>query len=136
MPRPTACDSCPESGDHARDDSGDQTGSVKDDESVSDSEDEAEWEDEDEWSAVGVRVRAPDRTTGRGSYNPHQDVKLFSELFPNSKGGEPEALPVREWRRIEIKEQSMLCRRVHNGTVSVPEWVMFTKYGMACTVCM
>ena len=106
-----------------------ETGSGMDD------EDEHEGEDDDEWSAASVRVRAPDRTTGRGSHNPHEGVKLFSELFPDSNG-EPEALHVRDWHHIQIKEQKQLCRKVHTGEVSVPEWVMFTKYGMACKVCM
>lgn len=89
---------------------------------------------EDEWSASGVKVRRPDRTSGRGSHNPH-DVKQFKELFSDN-GGEPIPVNKGNYKEIEIREHRALFYQVLNGTETVPEWVMFTKYGMACKVCM
>ena len=89
---------------------------------------------EDEWSPSGVIVRRPDRASGRGSHNPHQ-VKQFKELFLDSNG-EPIPITKHDWQDIQIYEQRKLFRQVCNGTETVPDWVVFTKYGMACKVCM
>ncbi len=60
-------------------------------------------------------------------------MKAFSELFVD---GEPVAVGKREWQDIQIPAQRAMFRRVCLGAESVPEWVMFTKHGMACKVCM
>jgi len=87
---------------------------------------------DDEWSPSGVIVRGPDRTSGRGSHDPHQ-VKQFKDLFSN---GEPIPIAKHNWRDIQIGSHRSLFRQVCSGAQTVPEWVMFTKYGMACKVCM
>jgi len=89
-------------------------------------EEEEEEEDEDE------PFEAPRK---RGSHNPHDEetgTGTFLSLFPDTHG-----VPVAVTRASEIPivAQRQLWTEVQLKAKVVPEWVVFTKHGMACSTC-
>ena len=103
-----------------------------DDEGAGSATGEHEADESDEWSPTGApKVRKPDHTGGRGSFNP-LDTKTFSELL---KDVNPVPLETKQWKCVKIEAQKTLLHNVHIGSQTVPKWVIFTEHGMACRIC-
>ena len=93
---------------------------------VDEEEEEEEEVEEEEEGYVQSRGRG-----GRGSHNVHCGP-AFLELFPETNGV---PVPVMTAKAIINPTHRALYNAVQGKAKKVPEWVIFTKYGLACATC-
>ena len=60
--------------------------------------------------------------------------RLFVDLLPDGSDGMPR--PVTNAAEIKIRSHRKLYTDAKAKRKSVPEWVIFTAHGMACSICM
>jgi hypothetical protein len=109
------------------DDGEEAVAAVAEGEEVAEGEDEDEEDEDEDEPFVAPRKR--------GSHNPHDEetgTGTFLSLFHDTHG-----VPIAVTRAsdIPIVAQRQLWTEVQLKAKVVPEWVVFTKHGMACSTC-